>query len=130
MTGPHGDATCGRSHVPLPGRPPHCLNSATPLPAAATTSCCVEHCQSLLLALLLALAGLALIVLLLLLLGVDRCPNQAHALACFFICNKLDSNYDRLENVVHSSIVKLRKMQQRNMEPEYFNPDGVGGPVP
>jgi hypothetical protein len=39
---------------------------------------------------------------------------------------KLDSVYHRLESVVHSSIVELRKMQQRQMEPEYFNPDGVG----
>jgi hypothetical protein len=51
---------------------------------------------------------------------------QAHAVACVFMSQKLDSVYHRLESVVHSSIVELRKMQQRQMEPEYFNPDGVG----
>lgn len=51
----------------------------------------------------------------------------AHAVACVFMSQKLDSVYHRLESVVHSSIVELRKMQQRQMEPEYFNPDGTPG---
>lgn len=53
-------------------------------------------------------------------------PGQAHAVACLFICQKLDSVYHRLDSIVHSAIVELRKMQKRQMEPEYFNPDGVG----
>lgn len=39
---------------------------------------------------------------------------------------KLDSVYHRLNDIVHSSIRQLREMQKRQMEPEYFNPDGVG----
>jgi hypothetical protein len=64
---------------------------------------------------------------LLLSLSIRHHRAQAHAVACIFVCQKLDSVYHRLENLVHSSIVELRKMQQRQMEPEYFNPDGVGG---
>lgn len=51
---------------------------------------------------------------------------QAVATACVFVASKLDSVYHRLENIVHTSICELRRAQQRSMEPEYFNADGVG----
>jgi hypothetical protein len=49
-----------------------------------------------------------------------------HTVACLYIVLKADSVYHRLDSIVHSAIVELRKMQQRQMEPEYFNADGVG----
>jgi len=53
------------------------------------------------------------------------CPLQAHATACVFLASKIDSVYHRLENIVHTAICELRRLQGRTMEPEYFNPDGV-----
>lgn len=52
--------------------------------------------------------------------------RQAHAVACLFVCQKLDSVYHRLETLTHAAFRVLRQMQKRQLEPEYFCADGVG----
>ncbi|KAF8058459.1 CYCT1-5 [Scenedesmus sp. PABB004] len=51
----------------------------------------------------------------------------AVATACVFLATKIDSSYHRLESVAHAAIRALRDMQGRDMEREYFNPDGTPG---
>ena len=57
----------------------------------------------------------------------DLIAQQAVATACIFLASKVDSVYHRLDNICHTAICELRRAQNRSMEPEYFNPDGVGG---